>query len=150
MKTLTIKEAVGRVNSGQSLEGFHLDKESLKQVNVRDAMVLSRVGIVIPEENLFYNDDDIVYDEDIDELVIGEEITGLSWEEKIKRFENHQPVSIDTLIDLSTQDEEVNKWIERNKIFLENVLKPIVKNLFDVENIANKKFAHHSSNDKPS
>lgn len=113
-------------------------------------MVLSRVGIVIPEENLFYNDDDIVYDEDIDELVIGEEITGLSWEEKIKRFENHQPVSIDTLIDLSTQDEEVNKWIERNKIFLENVLKPIVKNLFDVENIANKKFAHHSSNDKPS
>jgi adenine-specific DNA methylase len=139
MKTLTVKEAVDRVNSGQNLEGVHLDKESLKQVNVRDAMILNSGGIVVPEENLYYDDNDIVYDEEIDELVIGEEITGLSWEEKINRFQNYQNTNEDISINLSTQDQEFNKWIEMNKGFLEKVLRPIVKNLFDVENLANNK-----------
>jgi hypothetical protein len=150
MKTLTVKEAVDRVKSGQNLEGIHLDKESLKQVNVRDAMVLNRGGIVVPEENLYYNDDDIAYDEDIDELIIGEEITGLSWEEKIDRFESYQSLKKPVSIILSTDDQEVNNWIELNKGFLEKVLRPIVKNLFDVENLANKKIAQHSNHDKPS
>ena len=90
MKTLTIKEAVERVNNGASLEGVVLDKSSMLQVNVRDAIILSKGGIVIPEENIYYDDTEIEYDEEIDELVIGKEITGLSWEEKSERFEARQ------------------------------------------------------------
>lgn len=89
MKTLTVKEAVESVNNGESLEGIVLDKASMLQVNVRDAMILSRGGIVIPEDNLYYDDTEIEYDEEIDELEIGEEITGWSWEEKSKRFEGN-------------------------------------------------------------
>lgn len=50
-------------------------------------MILSRGGIVIFEENIYYDDIEIEYDEEIDELVIGKEIIGLSWEEKLERFE---------------------------------------------------------------
>ncbi|MFZ2900440.1 MAG: hypothetical protein WA004_17545 [Saprospiraceae bacterium] len=42
-------------------------------------------GIVIPEQNIFYNDEDIEYDEDIDELVITSRVVKLSWEEKARR-----------------------------------------------------------------
>ncbi|MBK7478247.1 MAG: hypothetical protein IPI11_20360 [Haliscomenobacter sp.] len=70
MNVLTVKEAVERVNKGESLKDVVLDESTTRQVNVRDAMVLSMGGIVIPEQNIYYNDEDIVYDEDIDELVI--------------------------------------------------------------------------------
>jgi len=90
MKVLTVEEAVERVNSGGNLEGVVLDENSLKQVNVRDAMVLSRGGIVIPEEHIYYDDTDIEYDEDIDELTITSGIIDLSWEEKAKRAAAHQ------------------------------------------------------------
>lgn len=85
MQVLTVKEAVVRVNKGESLEGIVLEENSVKQVNVRDAMVLARGGIVIPEQNIFYNDEDIEYDEDIDELVITSGVVKLSWEEKARR-----------------------------------------------------------------
>ncbi len=85
MIVLTVEEAVARVQSGQNLEGVVLEENSMKRVNVRDAMVLSEGGMVIPEQNIFYNDDDIEYDKEIDELVITNEITGLSWEEKARR-----------------------------------------------------------------
>ena len=133
MKTLTIKEAVDRVNSGEDLKGIVLDKESMSQVNVRDAMVLNRGGIVIPEENLFYDDNDIEYDEEIDELVIGREITGMTWEEKSKKFErsvlSQEPVSINIM----TKEPEIDNWIEKNKIKLADVLRPIIINLFNAE-----------------
>ncbi|MBK8492960.1 MAG: hypothetical protein IPL49_19255 [Saprospirales bacterium] len=70
MEVLTVKEAVERVNKGGNLKGVVLDEVTIKQVNVRDAMVLSRGGIVIPEQNVYYDDGEIEYDEDIDELVI--------------------------------------------------------------------------------
>ena len=132
MKTLTVKEAVDIVSSGGNLKGVVIDKESMSQVNVRDAMVLSRGGIVVPEENLYYDDNDIEYDEEIDELIIGKEITHLSWEEKSKRFEEfnqRKKVSIDIVADNS----EIEKWIEGNRSKLGELLKPIIINLFNAE-----------------
>jgi hypothetical protein len=90
MKVLTVKEAVERINKGGNLKGVILDESTTKQVNVRDALVLSRGGIVIPEQNVYYDDDEIEYDEDIDELVITSGVVKLSWEEKAKRAEEYK------------------------------------------------------------
>lgn len=133
MKTLTIKEAVERVNNGASLEGVVLDKSSMLQVNVRDAIILSRGGIVIPEENIYYDDTEIEYDEEIDELVIGKEITGLSWEEKSERFEARQRTEKKVSIDILTDESEIEHWIVKNKRRLGDILKPIVVDLFKAE-----------------
>jgi len=138
MKVLTVKEAVERVNSGGSLEGVVLDESTIKQVNVRDAMVLSRGGIVIPEQNIYYKDEEIEYDEDIDELVITSGVVNLSWEEKAekaKAFNGKQTEQKEIIIDLSTQEPEIDDWIAKNRKKLETLLRPIVVNLFNAEKI---------------
>ena len=138
MEILTVKEAVERVNKGGNLEGVHLDERTIQQVNVRDAMVLSRGGIVIPEQNIFYKEEEIEYDEDIDELVITSGIVKLSWEEKAKRAEQYSErpkEGKEALIDLSTKEPEIDDWIAKNKKKLEALLKPIVINLFKAEKV---------------
>lgn len=136
MEVLTVKQAVERVNTGDNLEGVVLDEASIQQVNVRDAMVLSRGGIIIPEQNIYYNDADIEYDEDIDELVVTSGIVKLSWEEKASRAEEFSDKSKEekkSLIDLSTYKPEIDDWISANKKKLETLLRPIVINLFNAE-----------------
>jgi len=136
MKVLTIKEAVEEINRGGDLEGVVLDESTMKQVNVRDAMVLSRGGIVIPEQNIYYNDDEIEYDEEIDELTITSGIINLSWEEKAKKAENYKQQNnqeAGIMVDLSTQTPEVDDWIVKNKQKIETLLRPIVVSLFDAE-----------------
>ena len=138
MKILTVKEAVERVNKGGNLKGVVLDERTTKQVNVRDAMVLSRGGIVVPEENIYYDDGDIEYDEEIDELVITSEPVKLSWEEKAKKAEEYSAGMEEgkkILVDLSTQKPEIDDWIAKNKKKLETLLKPIVINLFNAEKV---------------
>lgn len=129
MKTLTVKEAVARINEGGDLKGIILDQDSTQQVNIQDAIVLSSGGIVIPEQNIYYNDDDIAYDEDIDELTINSEIVELSWEEKARRAAAFQPSAIH--IDLSTQSPEIDHWLSENKAQVAALLKPIVVHLFE-------------------
>lgn len=136
MKILTVKEAVSVVNQGEKLEGVVIDKDSIKQVNVRDAMILSQGGIVIPEENLYYEDDEIEYDEEIDSLIIGKEITHLTWEEKAKKFEGTNEMNV--TIDLNTDEEDVNEWIISNRVRITSILKPIIKGLFKAEKELNK------------
>jgi len=136
MKVLTVKEAVEWVNSGNTLEGVVLDENTIKQVNVRDAMVLARGGIVVPEQNIFYKDDEIEYDEDIDELVITSGIVELSWEEKARRakeYSQKEKRATEVMVDLATQKPEVDDWIAKNREKIENLLKPIVESLFNAE-----------------
>lgn len=70
---------------------------------------------------------------EIDELVIGREITGMTWEEKAKKFEpnasSQEPISINIM----TKEPEIDNWIEKNKIKLADVLRPIIINLFNAE-----------------
>ncbi len=134
MKVLTIKEAVEWVNSGKSLEGVVLDERTLQQVNVRDALVLARGGIVIPEQNIYYNDEEIEYDEDIDELVLTSGIVRLSWEEKAKKAEEYSKKKKRTItVDIATQKPEIDDWIAKNRHKLALILRPIVISLFNAE-----------------
>lgn len=134
MKVLTVKEAVEWVNRGNNLEGVVLDESTIKQVNVRDAMVLAKGGIVIPEQNIYYNDDEIEYDEDIDELVITGGIVKLSWEEKARRAKEYsEKGKKEVMVDLSTQKPEIDDWIAKNREKVEKLLKPIVISLFNAE-----------------
>lgn len=131
MKILTVKQAVAHINEGGDLEGIILDQKSTQRVNIRDAIVLSSGGIVIPEQNIYYNDDEIAYDEDIDELKIHTETVELSWEEKAKRSAASQQSVVQ--IDLSTQNPEIDQWLSENKAQVAALLKPIVLWLFETE-----------------
>ena len=136
MKVLTVKEAVERVNRGDNLEGVVLEERTIKQVNVRDAMILARGGIVLPEQNIYYNDVDIEFDEDIDELEITSGIVKLTWEEKAQRAQENSlagNVEKDIMINLSTQKPEIDDWISSNRQKIESLLKPIVISLFNAE-----------------
>lgn len=119
------------MNQGGTLEGVVLEKSTIQQVNVRDALVLAQGGIVIPEENIFYNDAEIEYDEDIDGLTITGGVVTLSWEEKAKRSREYAAQNPTVMVDISTQTPEIDEWIEKNKKKIERLLRPIVISLFE-------------------
>jgi len=47
-----------------------------------DALLLAENGVVIPEQNIYYDDRDIAYDPDFDDVEWSEEPVKLTWEEK--------------------------------------------------------------------
>lgn len=92
-------------HEGKSLKGLVLEDIQDVQVNVRDALSLSRQGIVVPEANLFYDDNDIVYDEDIDGLEKIGPLRKMSWEEKEAFFAGAEEPWKSTFLQQGGQDE---------------------------------------------
>lgn len=135
MKT---EQALAMIKNGESLKGVVLEDLDAVQVSARDALSLARSGIVVPEQNVFYDDADIAYDEEIDEVEWSTENLNLSWEEKAKLFSeskqegaknNSKPVTLE----ITTNDLEVDTWLRENRERLSEVIKPIVKSLFEAE-----------------
>lgn len=146
MKVLTVKEAVEMVNNGNNLKGVVLDESTIRQVNVRDAMVLARGGIVIPEQSIYYNDDDIEYDEDIDGLVITSGVINLSWEEKAMKAKEYKEKSLKekaiTTADFENEklvrvlqaevavDKEIADWVSQSNVNLNQLLTNLMKDFY--------------------
>ncbi len=63
-----IEEAIAMANDGQSLEGIIIEGLNDSQIKAMDALMLARHGIVIPEQNIYYDDSEIAYDEDFDDV----------------------------------------------------------------------------------
>ena len=77
-----IEEAIAMANDGQSLEGIIIEGLNDSQIKAMDALMLARHGIVIPEQNIYYDDSEIAYDEDFDDVEWSKEPIKLSFEEK--------------------------------------------------------------------
>ena len=84
---LKIEQAIERARNNKSLQGVVI--EDLKDTQVRpvDALILAEYGIVVPEQNIYYNDADIAYDPDIDNVNWSEEPLNMTWEEKVRLSE---------------------------------------------------------------
>jgi hypothetical protein len=135
MKT---EQALAMIKNGESLKGVVLEDLDAVQVSARDALSLARSGIVVPEQNVFYDDADIAYDEEIDEVEWSNENLNLSWEEKAKLFskskqEGAQNNLNPVILEITTNDLEVDTWLRENRERLSEVIKPIVKSLFEAE-----------------
>lgn len=84
---LTIEQAIERARKKQSLEGVVIEDLKETQVRAVDALILAEYGIVIPEQNIYYSDEDIAYDPDFDEVKWSKEPLKMTWEEKIRLAE---------------------------------------------------------------
>jgi len=137
-KIMTIEQAVQKVEEGGSLEGVILEDVTKRQVSARDALILARAGIVLPEQNIYYNDDDIAYDEEIDELTIADGIIKMTWEEKAKLFEQSnakKEVQKEVLLKVEIQNQEVRDWLQKNTGKLSKTLGNLIEELYNTQNI---------------
>lgn len=147
MKVKT-SEAIVMANEGKSLKNIVLEDINDVQVNVRDAMSLSRQGIVIPEANMFYDDNDIEYDEEIDGLQRIGELRKMTWEEKEAFFAGEEENEISIKIRISNS--RMKSWIEKNSSRIADLLEPILLSLYNAEEKLKKTFKQQSSHDKHS
>ena len=149
MMKVKTSDAIKMANEGKSLKDVVLEDINDVQVNVRDAMPLSREGIVIPEANIFYDDTDIAYDEEIDGLEKIGKLRKMSQEEKRAFFEEEEEEN-EVSIKLRIPNNQMKSWIGKNSTRISDMLESILLSLYNAEERFKNTFTQHSSQDKPS
>lgn len=140
-----IDQAIIKARNGESLAGITIEDLAEKQIKAKDALILAECGILIPEQNIFYDDSDIAYDPEIDEVEWSKEPIKMTWEEKIKMFEGQEVKrkaphrkENELTVKIEISDQEVREWVKKNQKKLGQLLGGLITDLYKVRTITKK------------
>jgi hypothetical protein len=68
---ITLKQALSLLKSGNQLGNRVISDLATSKVKAMDAILLAEHGIAVPDSNIVYDDSDIQYDPDFDEMEWG-------------------------------------------------------------------------------
>ena len=150
LKMMKVKtsEAIKMAKEGKSLKGVILEDINEVQVSVRDAMSLSREGIVVPEANMFYDDNEIAYDEEIDGLERIGELRKMSWEEKEAFLSGEDENEI--AVKIRIPNRRMKLWVDKNSTRISDMLGSVLLSLYNAEEKFKNTSTQHRNHDKPS
>ena len=135
---LRIEQAIEMARKNKSLEGVIIEDLKETQVRAVDALILAEYGIVIPEQNIYYSDEDIAYDPDFDDVKWSEEPLKMTWEEKMQLSEemdknNKKEGEISVKVNIS--DQEVRQWVNENHDKMGQILGNFIVDIYKANKI---------------
>jgi len=111
---MKVKKAIELAKSDKSLEGITIEDLKDTQVKAVDALILAEKGIVIPEQNIYYDDADIACDPDFDEVEWSEKPIQLTWKEKMELAKQASEDEEEISVKIKIADKEIRNWIHDN------------------------------------
>ncbi|HNL37966.1 MAG TPA: hypothetical protein PKH43_02495 [Saprospiraceae bacterium] len=138
--TLSVSEALQRIAAGESVSGCTIDFDRIK-VEALDVMKLAKAGFVVPEEAIYYDDDDIAYDPDFDEIEWSKEPIKMSWDEKIKLAEKRRlngDVEEEVSVRIKIADRDIRQWMYRNRDKMGLILADFIVDIYKANKIIQK------------
>ena len=138
--TLSVSEALQRIAAGESVSGCTIDFDRIK-VEALDVMKLAKAGFVVPEEAIYYDDDDNAYDPDFDEIEWSKEPIKMSWDEKIKLAEKRRlngDVEEEVSVRIKIADRDIRQWMYRNRDKMGLILADFIVDIYKANKIIQK------------
>lgn len=119
---ISVSEALQKLEAGDAISDYSIDFDRIK-VEALDVMKLSKGGIVVPESAIYYDDNDMAYDEDFEGewTRVNTPATGTQTEVKI------------------TLDDDVRQWIATNNVKLDHLIERLVESFYRTQKLVSEK-----------
>lgn len=133
-----IEQAIEMARNNESLEGIIIEDLKETQIRAVDALLLAEHGIVLPEQNIYYNDDDIAYDADFDAVEWSAEPLHLTWEEKIQlsaAMDKNKQQETEISVKVHISDAEVRQWANQNYDKMGRILGNFITDIYKANQI---------------
>jgi len=116
---ISVSEAISKIESGQSLEGYSINFERIK-VEALDVMKLSKAGIFVPEDSVYYDDEDIEFDEEFEG----------NWE-RID-YDPIEEAKLQTEVKIKVK-QDIRQWIESKNIRLDRLIENLLEGFYQAQ-----------------
>ena len=109
---ISVSDALQKLGAGEPISDYSIDFDGIK-VEALEVMKLAKGGIVVPENAIYYNDEDIQFDEEFDrDWVRVAAPTDLKTEVKI------------------TLKSDIKEWVEDNNVQLDQLVEKLLDGFF--------------------
>lgn len=143
-----IQQAIEMAKNNESLKGLVIEDLNDIQVDVVDAIALARQGIVIPEVNIYYDDEKIAYDPDFDDVEWSKQPLRMTWEEKFKLSEKMAKTEAheeEISVRIRVSDRKIHQWVSENFDKMGPILSNFIVDIYKANTIINGGIAPEDS-----
>ena len=121
---ISVAEALQKVESGESIQKYSIDFNRIK-IESLDVMKLSKGGVVVPEDAIYYDDKDFEQDEDFE----GDWVR----------------IDADPIIEGKLQTEvrialkkDIKQWVDSNHIKLDILIEQLLDSFYTTQKMVSK------------
>jgi len=118
---ISVSEALKKLDAGEPVSDYLIDFDRIK-VEALDVMKLSKGGIVVPEAAIYYDDEDIAYDEDFKG----------DWVRVNTATQSKTEVRI-------TLRDDFKRWIEQNNVQLDQLIEKLLDSFYREQKMVSDK-----------
>lgn len=133
-----VEQAIAMAKNNESLEGLVIEDLNDTQVRAVDALALAEHGIVLPEQNIYYNDEDVAYDPDFDEVEWSKEPLKMTWEEKMQlaaQIEKNAASDEEISVVVKITDRKIRQWMNENQDKMGQILGNFIVDIYKANQI---------------
>ena len=121
---ISVSDALKKLELGESLNNYSIDWDRIK-VESLDVLKLAKGGVVVPEEAIYYDDDDIEFDEEFEgdwEKIENDPIDELRMKTEVEIILN----------------KDMKQWIDSRNIKLEELIENLLNNFYRTQKMVSK------------
>lgn len=133
-----IEQAIKMAKNKESLKGLVIENLNDTQVQPDDALALAEHGILIPAQNIYYNDEDVVFDPAFDEVDWSKDPVKLTWDEKFQladKMTNNKQPDAEISVKLRIEDREIRLWVDKNYDKMGQILSNFIVDIYQANKI---------------
>ena len=121
---ISVSEALKKIELGKSISDYSIDWDKIK-VESLDVMKLSKAGIIVPEEVIYYDDDDIELDEDFE----GDWV-------RID-YDPVEELEMKTAVEILL-NKDIKQWVDSKNIKLDRLIENLLENFYKTQKIVSE------------
>ena len=129
---ISVQNAIDILRAGGNLGESTISNLDTSRVKAMDALLLAKNGFIVPDGNIFYDDKDIKYDPDFDEVEWGKPVP-------FKQVKNSLaagiPAEEELIVRVRIKDDEMKKWLKTNRKKLDLVINKLLEDLYKTERL---------------
>lgn len=138
VKTMKTDEAIVLLKQGGIAEDIVLSDIDKKKLGFRDALLLVENGFLVPRGNIVYQDSDVEYDADFDEVIWNNKYSKLGdllSSKEIINKEDKKNINEIIEVEISVEDKAIQEWMLQNTSKLKRIVNKLIVDLYHTDKI---------------
>ncbi|MBK6905313.1 MAG: hypothetical protein IPH04_21575 [Saprospirales bacterium] len=134
-KEINVDSAIELLKSGGNLDQIIISGLATSKVKMIDALLLAKNGCVVPDGNIVYDDDQIQYDPDFDDVTWGRPVPF----KKLKQsLETDEPVNevAEVVVKLQLKNAGMRQWLAKNEDQINLVVSGLLESMYKADKLA--------------
>ena len=131
-KKIGIHAAIDLLKSGGNIDKVIISDLTTSKVKAMDALLLAENGCLVPDGNIVYDDDQIQYDSDFDDVTWGKPVPFKSLSsETAKQLSD----TTELVFKLQIKSADMKQWLSQNREQLNLVVSSLLESMYKAERL---------------